>query len=458
MPSKPADALDVRQFGAIADDGLDDAPAIQRALDAMKPGQWLVFPAGTYQQSKRVVVRTSGAVLWSEGATLHATNPQDQAVLLAADGASIYNFTMTAVTATRLTAPWQSRIAVFDRVDRTTHLRGNVIRGNRVINGGPAGSATANSASSAAIFVYRADGFLVAGNEVRRSLSDGIHVTGGSRNGRVLGNTVRETGDDMIAMVSYIGSGNWQTETAQSLAAISAPERDLQLVRNVLVAGNDVEGQYWGRGISVVGGADITIRDNRIAKPTLAAGVLLAREAGWLTWGVSNVLVSGNAISQVQTTTPAYVPAGWPSSTVKRTGHAGIEVHAFAFEDELQNPTLRPMLAVTDLRIERNTVAETAANGVRIGEGTGVISTLSGTRPDGSGVSRRYSGGDTGRIALSGLAFSGTAERALAIKSTPSATMNVQCEALTDGGAPLADAACMGAAPRVTGSAMTCGG
>jgi Pectate lyase superfamily protein len=457
LPAKPADAADVRKFGANPDDGQDDAAAIQAALNALQPGQWLVFAAGTYQQGKRLVVRTPGVVLWSEGATLHATNPLDQAVMLAADGASIYNFTLTAVTGSRLHAPWQSRIAVFDRVDRATHLRGNVIRGNRVVNAGAPGTATANSASSAGIFVFRADGFLVAGNEVKRSLSDGIHVTAGSRNGRVLANTVRETGDDMIAMVSYLKSGNWQTETAQTMAATFAERRDLQLVRNVLVAGNDVEGQYWGRGISVVGGADITLRDNRIARTTLAAGILLAREASYVTWGVSNVLVQRNAISQVQTTAPAYVPAGWPGS-VSRTGHAGLEIHAFAFDDERLYPALMSALSVQDVRIEHSSVADAAVNGVRIGEGSGTFSTLTAQRDDGSTTSRRYGGGDVGRISLSRIALSGTGSKPLAIKNQPTETFNVHCDSLTNQGAPLTDAACSGAAPAVSGSSMVCGG
>lgn len=457
LPAKPASALDVRSFGAKPDDGVDDTVAIQTALDALQPGQWLVFPAGTYLHAKRLTVRVPGAVLWSEGATLHATNAQDQAVMLAADGASIYQFTLTAVTGSRLHAPWQSRIAVFDRVDRATHLRGNVIRANRIVNGGEPGTSLANSASSAGIFVYRADNFTVAANEVRRSLSDGIHVTGGSRNGRVMNNVVRETGDDMIAMVSYLKTGDWTTETAQSLASTFETQRDLQQVRNVLVANNDVEGQYWGRGISVVGGADITIRDNRIARTTLAAGILIAREASYVTWGVSNVLVQDNTIAQVQTTVPAYTPAGWPS-TVSRTYHGGIEVHAFIFDDEKQSSTLAPALSVQDVRFERNTVSDTLANGVRIGEGTGVSSSLSGKRPDGSSITRVFSGGAIGRISLAGIAMSGTGGKALAIKNQPSASYNVHCEGLTSQDQPLVDAACAGVPPNVSGSTMVCGG
>ena len=169
------------------------------------------------------------------------------------------------------------------------------------------------------------------------------------------------------------------------------------------------------------------------------------------------MLVQGNTISQVQTTVPVYVPAGWPG-TVTRTGHAGIEVHAFAFDDEREYPALMSSLAVQDVRVERNSITGTMANGVRIGEGTGVASTLTGTRSDGSSVSRAFSGGAVGRISLSGLALSETGARALAIKSRPTAANNVHCEGLTDQGAPLTDAACSGAAPSVTGSSMVCGG
>ena len=39
--------------------------------------------------------------------------PNDKAVWLEADGASVYKFTLTAVTDKRRTAPWESRIAMF---------------------------------------------------------------------------------------------------------------------------------------------------------------------------------------------------------------------------------------------------------------------------------------------------------------------------------------------------------
>ena len=123
-----------------------------------------------------------------------------------------------------------------------------------------------------------------------------------------------------------------------------------------------------------------------------------------------------------------------------------------------QSSTLAPALSVQDVRVERNTISETLANGVRIGEGTGVTSTMTGTRPDGSAVTRYFSGGAVGRVSLAGIAMSGTGAKALAIKNQPTASYNVHCEGLSSQGQPLTDAACGGAAPSVTGSSLSCGG
>jgi hypothetical protein len=456
LPAQPrAAVLDVRAFGAIPDDGEDDGPAIQAALDALAPNQWLVFPAGTYEHARRLEVRVPGAVLWSDGATLHATNPDDQAVMLQADRASIYNFTLTAETTVRRNAPWQARIAIFERVDRKVPLAGNVIQGNHIVPAGAPGTPTANSASSAGIFVFRAQGFLVAGNEVRRSLADGIHVTAGSRAGRVIGNVVRETGDDMIAMVSYLATGDWKTTTGSMAAEAAKSRREFDLVRNIRVEGNDLEGNYWGRGISVVGGADITVRDNRVAGTAMAAGILLARETSYTTFGVSNVMVEANRIMRIQTDAPRYLPAGWTSAGT-RTGQAAIEVHSFVFEDEGAIGALAGTLGVTDIRIGGNTISGSAFNGVRIGEGSGKTSTFTATSSSGKVLSRRFSGGAVGRIELSDARIDGAAAGALLIESTGDESLNVTCSGLSADGAALTDAHCKGPQPTVSGAAIGC--
>jgi hypothetical protein len=338
----PADALDVRTFGAIGDGRADDTAALRRALGALAPGQWLVFPPGTYRHAARLVIDTPGVTLDGRGATLHATNPADQALLIQADRVRVQGFTLTAVTDRRRDAPWESRIAVWRHGRGLPALQQVEIRDNRIVEAGPPGSALANSSSSAAIFVHHAHHFVVERNLVRRSLSDGIHVTGASRHGRVLGNTVRESGDDMVGIVSYLDDG--------------------EPVRDVLVADNDVAGQYWGRGISVVGGEDVTFEANAIDATAHAAAIYIARETSFRTFGVRNVRVLRNRITRVQTAAPAYTVLP-PWQRARRTGHAAIEL---VVQDAYRLPA-GSAAAVREVAVEDNDVDTTAADGIRVG-------------------------------------------------------------------------------------------
>jgi hypothetical protein len=441
QPAKPANARSVSEFG-VRGDGSDETAGIQRAIDALQPGQWLVFPAGRYVHSKSLKVKVRGAVLWSDGATLHASNPEDQAVQLMADGASIYNFTLTAVTGQRLTAPWQSRIAVFAGTSPRVLLKDNVVRGNRIINAGEPGTPLANSTSAAGIFVFYATRFLVAENTVARSLADAIHITAGSFDGRVLKNTVREPGDDMIAVVSYIGA---PTTTGAQVAASIDRKREADLVRDVLVANNDVSGQYWGRGITVVGGENVTIQANRINRTTHGAAIYLSRETAYLTFGVRNILVRDNDISQVQTTAPAYLP---PEGRVVQTGHGAIELYSWVFTDEAANPGLSDKLAVQNVQIEGNKIDGAKFDGFRIGNGFGRTWGSSG---------RTATGGQVGLINVVRNTMTNIGGTPLSVRNNPPANYNVRCEANTADGQPTSATQCSGPAPVVTGAKVTCG-
>jgi hypothetical protein len=413
----PAGALNVRTFGARGDGRSDDTGALQRALAALAPGQWLVFPPGTYLHDRRLSITTPGVTLDGRGATLHATNTADQALLIQADGVRIVGFTLTAVTDRRRDAPWESRIAIWRHGRGLAPLRNVEIRDNRIVESGAAGSALANSSSSAAIFVHNASHFLVHGNHVRHSLADAIHVTGGSRHGRVVGNTVREVGDDMVAVVSYRG--------------------DEQVVRDVLVADNDLSGQYWGRGVSVVGGEDVSILRNRIDATSHAAGVYLARETSFNTLGVRNVLVQGNHISRVQVQPPAYTVLSWPLSA-RRTGHGAIEVVAQLDAAQRRSAALRESLAVRDVAIEDNRIEDVATPGVRIGADAAEPATL------------------VDRVMLRRNALQRIAGPALALRGAAATTAKLHCEGNTHESGPLTHARCTAAAWRVSGAAQGC--
>ena len=383
-------ARTVTEFGAVPDDERDDTAAIQRALDALRPGDWLVFPPGRYVHSTRLRVQVQGVKLWGRGAVLHASNPADMAVMLMADGASIYGFTLTAITEKRGNKPHEARIAIHPRSNDAPMLRGNEVRGNRIVADAARDPRAANSATTTGVFVYRARDFLVADNYVERSLADGIHITAGSAFGRVVRNTVRETGDDMIGMVSYLGDGVFTRNTAADLAATLPRRTEAKLVHDVLVADNDLAGLYWGRGISVVGGRDITILRNRIAESTHAAAVYLAREANYVTFGVHNVRVQDNVIEKVQTTKPRYSVG---HAMAGRSGHAAIQLHADLLEDERGHPALAAALALADIAIVGNRVDGAASGGLRISAARASLGptapVLSNRRADGVVVARR---------------------------------------------------------------------
>jgi hypothetical protein len=457
LPTAPParGALQVTEFGARADDDRDDTAALQVALDALEPGQWLVFPPGRYLHDAALFVRRRGVTLWGAGATLHATNPQSQAVVLAEDGISLLNFTLTAVTDQRRSAPQHSRIAVWRRDDPERPVRGAVVRGNRIVAGGPPGSPQANSASAGGIFLMRAHDFLVADNRVERTLADGIHVTGGSRDGRVLNNTVLETGDDMIGLVSYLGDGSFTRNSAAELAASLAQRRERKLVRNVLVAGNQLKGQYWGRGISVVGGEDITIEHNRVADATRAAAIYLAREGNYVTFGVRNVRVQDNDIARVQTTLPAY--SAGKAMLNRRSGHAAILLHADLFEDESRLPALADALALQDIAILGNHIQEAASGGIRVNDTrTGPLvggPMMRGRRGDGAMVERRLTAATVQGVVVRGNRLEGIRGAALAWPRQAAAGLLQCADNLVDGRGAKEDAACRRSRGGVPGAA-----
>jgi len=372
MPSPPASAIDVTKVcnGECPrpNDSKDDTAAIQYALDKAKSGQWLVFPPGHYLIGTSLKVRVPGLTLWGKGATLHATNPDNQSIVIETDGTRIYNFKLTAVTAKRGKTHQHTRIAVYPNKDQQPVVRDTVIRRNQIVPAGDPGTPLAHGGSASGIFLSSADGFLVAENTVVRTLADAIHITGGSKNGKVIANKVRENGDDMIAMVSYAYSR--ATSSAREMLQSYDARASSNQVRNIVVAHNDLAGQYWGRGLTVVGGRDITIYDNRIANTAHGAAILVVRESSYGTFGVENVVVEKNRIEDVQNKNPPY-DFERKFANGGRTGHGAIEVHSSLRDDEAALSTLSNNFAVKSVVIRDNRITRSATPGVRVGVGDG---------------------------------------------------------------------------------------
>nr|WP_244139190.1 right-handed parallel beta-helix repeat-containing protein [Burkholderia sp. BCC1630] len=257
--TKPVLVADVTVFPAA--DGSDQADALQKAFDSLRAGQRLVIAPGRYVVGHSLAVTVPQTVISGYGATLAATNPADQTIVMRGTGSTLVGVTLAGTGTTRLTTPESTKVEV---TGSDVQVLGVTIQGG----------------ASAGIFVFGGNGIAIVGNTVRATLADGIHTTYGSANVLVQNNTVAGTGDDLIAVVSYLGDG--------------------RLSNNVLIDHNAVSGNAWGRGITVVGGQAVTISINTVDGVEKAAGILVAQEDSWKTYGSSNVVIEGNTVTNIQ--------------------------------------------------------------------------------------------------------------------------------------------------------------
>ena len=318
-PRQTPPIVSVDDFGARGDGVTDDGEAIADALRALDGGGTLVFsPNKTYIKTSLLRVDRPGIKLWGYGAVLYSVVTDGQldeqgaaevALHLDAPNTAVYGLTLVS--------------NMRARVEAHPNLSGIWLSSSdqEVID---------NRLEYANIFVREATRFAIARNVVYRSTFDGIHITTDSSFGAIVGNVVRQTGDDMIAVVSYgFGEPN---------------------VGPVVIDDNDVADQYWGRGIAVVGGRDVEIRDNRIARTPFGAGILIHSETSYESSDVRNVVIENNQISEVQTLSPSYDPVGGRA----RAGHGAIDVYGQGDQE------------VSQVSIARNTIEQSDRDGILV--------------------------------------------------------------------------------------------
>lgn len=242
----------------------DTTAWLQSRLDALKTGEALTLAPGTYQHSGVLKVRVPGVRIDGGGATLQATNDATSSVQILADNVSVSNLNLTApLTGTRYDAADQQRLFV----------QGN---GAQITDVSITGSAAAG------VLVYGASNFTLNRVTVRNTRADGIHMTNGANNGKVLNPFVQASGDDGVAVVSYGGE---------------------PVCHDIIVESPRVNGTTGGRGISVVGGQNISYRNIAVSQSS-AAGVYIASEGSpWNTASVNNIDVTGGTVTGANTDT-----------------------------------------------------------------------------------------------------------------------------------------------------------
>ncbi|MGI0025066.1 MAG: right-handed parallel beta-helix repeat-containing protein, partial [Nitrososphaera sp.] len=191
---------------------------------------------------------------------------------------------------------------------------------------------------------------------VKNTLADAIHNTDGAHDLIIANNTVRNAGDDMIALVSY----------------------GTPIITNVLIQDNDVADQSFGRGITVAGASNVTVQGNKVADTRCCAGINISTEPAWTTPGFSNVLVRNNQLS----------------NNSGSTGHGAILVWGGAGN-------------VDRVRIEGNTITNPVHHSLWILENISNIALINNTMNDPEGRGINNAGGNN--IYCSGNRLNGSA-------------------------------------------------
>jgi hypothetical protein len=172
----------------------------------------------------------------------------------------------------------------------------------------------------------------ITGCNIYNTLADGIHCTNGAKWISIRDNIVTATGDDMIAVVSYL--------------ADAAGVRCSQ----ILIENNQVYNNNHARGITVIGGDNVRIIRNTI-RDVRSSGIQIASEAGtYNTYAVSDVRIEDNLIER--------------ANRKNQSGLGGVVI------------TGRSGYVVNNIRLARNTIRSSNGPGVRIGEANLSASTL----------------------------------------------------------------------------------
>jgi hypothetical protein len=247
--------VSVLDYGAVPDGVTDSSTAIANAIAAARRRGGEVFVPGGIFVHGTIVLDGVGMYGRGPASVLQASGPDVGDIILRGNGPSLRNVTLRGEVLQR--DPHRAAIIV----DHATHF---LVQGVFIAGG-----------NSGGIFDAGGGWGRIIGNRIQDTYADAIHNTDGAHDIVVAGNVVRRAGDDMVAVVSY---------------------HDQPRSHDILIENNDLADQQNGRGISVVGGRDVMIRGNRIARTQCCAGIYIASEAFWQTAGVDNVSVCANRL------------------------------------------------------------------------------------------------------------------------------------------------------------------
>ena len=292
----PANYLSITNYGATGNDLTDDVSAIRACITAAaSQGKGVWIPAGKFCQNTRITIPANvdvkGAGIWYS--TLHntvaGTTFSDDIGFSLSSGTTFSDIKLTGVGTSR-----DNACILFRSIGHSDTLQNLWIQNVGCIHGWEGTTPIYN-------VVFR-------NSRVFGTYFDGIHWGDGTAYSNLVENVFfRGMGDDAIAQVN---------------------REDSPLCHDNIARFNSIIASYWGRGLSDVGGDNLTMTDNIISS-VYNAGMIITTEA----LGPSNSrLINGLQFLR---------------NTVRKCGHTGHNhagIHFWLSVNPMQNIVIKDNL------------------------------------------------------------------------------------------------------------------
>ncbi|MEU6674296.1 glycosyl hydrolase family 28-related protein [Streptomyces sp. NPDC046925] len=283
---KPAECTSITEYGAKPDDGEDDTKAIQAAVDADQKGEidcvWI--PAGQWRQEQKILAVDPK----------YPGNPHNQVGIrdVTIRGAGMWHSQLYTLTppheAGGINHPHEGNFG-FD-IDDNTKISDLAIFGSGTIRGGDGGQEGGvglngrfgKNTKIDHVWIEHAnvgawvgrdysnipelwnpgDGLEFSDMRIRNTYADGVNFSNGTRNSTVSNSSLRNTGDDALAV--------WANKYVRD------PSTDVG--HDNTFTGNTVQLPWRANGIAVYGGHGNKIENNLVSDTMNYPGIMLATD------------------------------------------------------------------------------------------------------------------------------------------------------------------------------------
>ncbi|MCD9900901.1 discoidin domain-containing protein [Streptomyces sp. MT29] len=300
--AQPSSCVSITQYGAVANDGIDDTAAIQRAVTANQNGQigcvWI--PAGQWRQEQKILTDDPlDRGQWNQVGIRDVT----------IRGAGMWHSQLYTLTppheAGGINHPHEGNFG-FD-IDENTKISDIAIFGSGTIRGGDGnheGGVALNgrfgkNTKISNVWIEHAnvgvwagrdydniqslwnpgDGVEFTGMRIRNTYADGINFANGTRNSTVYNSSFRNTGDDALAV--------WSSKYVK--------DQSVDIGHDNSFRNNTIQLPWRANGIAIYGGYGNKIENNIVADTMNYPAIMLATDHDPLPFS-GQTLIANNAL------------------------------------------------------------------------------------------------------------------------------------------------------------------